>query len=397
MMRHIKNKKILLALFSTMLLVGIVAFVFSNKTKVNDFNAATESTDYFDLYTKDIMLGNTALKMNVKSVTYKSKDNGDWYSGEYRFYSADNEHDPITTVASLIPPEYEDGVDPLFSLKDISGDGVPEVFIKTEASASGVRAYEILQLQNDTLLNIREEDTENDWVIFDEIEYRDGYVYATWHGRFERGMTQFKLHENILMRIKGVVFVAEGADSEACNVRQVNVRQDQTISFTEIEYKENCNIWTDDLYPYFDSTPNSEVSNVQDVELPFSGTLDDVLIRKMSYICNYAKSAQLGSASGSVYVSSGRARGNFSGTALGESAQSEFLYDGQRTYVWIHWPDTISQGRKTAALFTHEGKHSIGTLEISESLGEMSCRPEPIEESYFSLPTDVILIPADTE
>lgn len=396
MMSHIKNKKILLALFSTMLFVGIVAFAFSNKTKVDDFNARIESTDYVDLYTKDITLGNTTLKMNVKSVTYKSKDNGDWYSGEYRFYSTDDEH-PITTVASLIPPEYEDGVDPLFSLKDISGDGVPEVFIKTEASASGVRAYEILRLQNDTLVNIREEGTENDWVIFDEIEYKDGYTYATWHGRFERGMTQFKLQGNILMRVRIMVLHSDGSDSGGCHVRQVNVRQDQSVSFTEIEYKENCNIWTDDLYPYFDSTPNIEVSTIQDFELPFSGTLDEVLIRKKSYICNYAESAQFGSASGSVYVSSGRARGSFSGTALGESAQSEFLYDGQRTYVWIHWPDTISQGKKTAALFTHEGKDSIGTLEISESLGEMSCRPEHIEESYFSLPTDVILIPADTE
>ena len=146
--------------------------------------------------------------------------------------------------------------------KDITGDGEPEIFVQMEANGHGNRWYQILQWQNGSFINIREEGNENNWIDFDDIEYNNGFVFATWHGNYERGMTQYQLEGNILKRIRSIGFYADGYNATDCNIRQVNIRPDQSVSFTELEYKENCNICTDDLYEYFEVDRGPQQANI---------------------------------------------------------------------------------------------------------------------------------------
>lgn len=139
-----------------------------------------------------------------------------------------------------------------YFLKDITGDNIPEIFVMMDRNAKASRWYKVMQFRNGTLEYITVEGTESGTIDIDSVEYKDGLVYTTWHGNFERGMEQYTLQGNMLVRVKGVGLYITGYNDTSCHVRQVNIRQDQSVSFTEIDFIENCNLWTEDLYRYFD-------------------------------------------------------------------------------------------------------------------------------------------------
>lgn len=136
--------------------------------------------------------------------------------------------------------------------KDITGDGEPEIFIQMEANGHGNRWYQILQWQYGSFQKLTVEGTENEQISFNEIDYKDGFVYATWHGNFERGMTQYALTGNKLVRVKDVGLYTQDYNDTTCSVRQINVRQDQTVSTTHLGDIEDCQLWTENLDDYFE-------------------------------------------------------------------------------------------------------------------------------------------------
>lgn len=254
MMRHSKYKKLLLVVFGALLLIGgFAAFVFSNKTSSN--------TPGMDIQ-KEITLDNTKFTMVIQTNLGLWGDGDTYLTNTYQFYSSDTEPKLLQEVESLLfhsrDEKYKPDEEPYFSLKDITGDGEPEIFIQVEANGHGNRWYEILQWQYGSFENIAEEGTENDWVNFDKIEYKDGFVYMTWHGNFERGMTQYALTGNKLVRVKSVGLYTQGYNDESCDIRQINVRQDQSISTTHLGTIEDCQLWTENLDAYFD-TPDTGV------------------------------------------------------------------------------------------------------------------------------------------
>ncbi len=242
-----RDRNIILSVILIVALVFVAIFIFSEKKSVEQVELNEKNLE------RQIVLDDTILNLIIQENINYWNDGTPFTTNTYKFYTTDTEAKLIKEIESQVFNNTENDAEPYFFTKDISGDGVPEIFILMERSASNLMAYSILQWKDNELISIREENTENDWVIFDDIEYHDrsNSVYATWHGNFERGVTQFKLQGNTLIREKAIGLYAEGYNSEGCNVQQVNVRPDQTVSFTHIEYKEKCNIWEENIHVYF--------------------------------------------------------------------------------------------------------------------------------------------------
>lgn len=233
-----KNKKILLSLFVLLLFFGACTLILLNGGKNN--------ADSNDLYSKEIQIGNTTLNLVVRTIIFHSEDNGNWLSGEYQFYSIGKKPVLLAKVSSLIPPEYnkKTDVDPFFFTKDITNDGVPEIFVLVEQNASNLREYEILRLDNGQLVNIKLENQKDNWVDFDDVDYKDGYISLDWHGPtsdYKVGRNYFKLEGNVLTFIRGVVFefidYTTKNKGETCDVGVKNAGE---LEFTIVENNVPC-------------------------------------------------------------------------------------------------------------------------------------------------------------
>jgi DKNYY family len=235
-----QHLKIILAI----LLLLIAAFVFysSNKVKI----------DYADLYAKDVIIGRITAHLVVKSATLHAKDNRDWQSTEYQFYSTGSHAKLLAKVESLVPASYENGLDTHLILKDITGDGFPEASILLQDSGSNLKSYEILREVKGALVNITLQDSKSTWVDFDEASFDGGHVYLTWHASDMRGKTQYEFDNNILVPIKGIAFKldSETENENDCVVLDTYPGDGQRV----IEHKDFCYLWTDSFDKYFGTT-----------------------------------------------------------------------------------------------------------------------------------------------
>lgn len=255
-MRRSNNKKLLIALFGALLLVGIGAYVFIVQRQLPpDITLTptaspedTEGSDYADLYAKELQLGDKKINLAVKSVTLHA-DNGDWPYAEYQFSTTGSKPQLLAKVDTLTPPQYENGVDSLFSLKDITGDGVPELFILLQQSGSNLRDYEILTLNGDTLVNITTKaNGENSKQIdFDDIALKGRYIAMTWHGPtsgYEVGRNDYLLSsDHSLSLVRSLVF-DYGEDGESCDVKRKDAGDSE---FRIIAHVEKCGNTLDDF------------------------------------------------------------------------------------------------------------------------------------------------------
>jgi hypothetical protein len=255
-MRHLKYKKILLAIASLIILlgVGVLGVSFFNKSDgliLTPFPQDSDKYDYADLYEKEIRVGNYPVKLVVKEVTYHSEENGDWLYGEYQFYSTDGKK-LLAKVGSLIPPEYDEktGTDPFFSLKDITGDGTPEIFVMVQ-KASQVTSYQILQTDSDGLITLKEKGSQNDWVDFDTIEYKADRIYLTSHGSDSHTKVAYRLDEYMLVPIKAIQFKwdSKTTDESDCEVAEIDPKGG-TVKV--LENRNDCSVWTESFDPYFE-------------------------------------------------------------------------------------------------------------------------------------------------
>lgn len=244
MTRFIKTYAVQIFIIVTALV--LIATAVSTVSKNSSANL-----EYSDLYEKNITLGDIELHLIVRVVTVRDERGYDWLGGEYQFYSTNRHPKLLATVASLVPPAYNvhTGIDPFFSLKDITGDGIPEILI-TEERGSQVTSYRILQWDNGALVPIHHEGSDS--VIFDTIEYADGYVYLTWHGSQEAGKAKYRLDAHYLYYIYTVIFKwdLDTADENDCSVIVGSPGDGPSL----IEHKADCSIWTDSFDSYFDVT-----------------------------------------------------------------------------------------------------------------------------------------------
>lgn len=93
--------------------------------------------------------------------------------------------------------------------------------------------------------------------------------------------------------------------------------------------------------------------------------------------------------SGTVYVSDGKMRGEFSTIAEGRTVNSSIIVRDGFTYMWNNF---MSQGFKVAVPETFAGAsfESSGTyMWNAEQIGEYDCQPWTTDETKFSLPGNI--------
>lgn len=253
------NKKVFITVIIIFLFIlGGIFVVFSNKNKLDIGNASvstqlkkiygnkliiiTNDSDHYkinsqDFYGKGITVGDLLLLIVVEN--YQGQ------GGIYRYYTYDDKPKLLAEVDSFIKLDNSNQAfnENLF-LKDITNDGVPEIFTKVQ-SGGQVVSYRILRLENGNLESIQLENQQDGKVDFDEVNYMNGYVYMAWHANDARGKTKYSLNTNNLVPVKNVGIFTVSNSEDICEVR-VNKLYDE---FTVID-KNKCDVVLNKLDEY---------------------------------------------------------------------------------------------------------------------------------------------------
>jgi len=253
------NKKIIIGLALTLVIILGMTMIFSRRKESNIptflsqiFPTSTirsqvgsdhyliGSTEYF---AKTISIGSTTLSLVVENY----QDEG----SIYRFYSFGSVPILLKEISAYIPPQNSNQVfDQNFFKKDITGDGIGELFIKLDASASGLTAYEILRMEGDSLAVIKLDGRKSVEVDFDEISYKDGYIYTTHHdiptGAYSVWAIRYKLEKDILIPVEIVEFSQIKGTQDDCEI----AKSQGDAKFTVIG-KAKCSVLGTNFDPYF--------------------------------------------------------------------------------------------------------------------------------------------------
>ena len=218
--------------------------------------------DETEVFTKEVSVGKEKLYIVVEI-----KENQASY---YRFYSADAEPKLLKEVGATTPFDYDVDDDfpfeRTFLQKDITGDGVDELFVQIQRSGSSLTSWEILRLENEVLVNIRKGFENSNWVDFDEAYFENGYTVLTWHGSDIRGAHRYVLEGNELIDVQGVSFELIEGDESACNVSVITSGNENAETVYLDERKEDCSIWTESFESYWDKAPLVESEFKQDLD-----------------------------------------------------------------------------------------------------------------------------------
>jgi hypothetical protein len=251
-MKFLKNKKVTISMLITFVtILVIVLFTYNEKKPVflsqifptSKIQNTKDTSHYFvdskEYYAREIVIGDITLNLVVEN--YQNE------GSIYRFYSFGLNPKLLKEVESFIPPENSEQVltKNLFT-KEITGDTIPELFIKLESSANNVTSYEILRLENNSLINIKLSMEKNNWVSFDEIEYRNGYVAMTWHASDATGEVRYELKDNVLVPIRNIGFFLIQGTEDNCEIRENKVYDDFVVIG-----KEKCSVLGTNFDPYF--------------------------------------------------------------------------------------------------------------------------------------------------
>lgn len=114
------------------------------------------------------------------------------------------------------------------------------------------------------------------------------------------------------------------------------------------------------------------------------GTLKSLLTAGVPQTCSFTNDT---GASGSVYVSGGKMRGDFQTTNQGKTFSGHMIIDSGYTYIWS---DALSRGMKMAM----SDVQPTGTATNSQSMDvnqtvSYSCKPWIPDASVFTLPANV--------
>jgi len=119
-----------------------------------------------------------------------------------------------------------------------------------------------------------------------------------------------------------------------------------------------------------------------------SGTIADLFAMSGSYKCTISSDVTSGLASGVVYVSNGRVRGDFVAQSAGESINVSMIQNDGYVY---NWSDAMPQGIKVKAVTdgnATDGAESGQLFDATASI-QYSCEPSEADEGLFTPPTSV--------
>jgi hypothetical protein len=199
--------------------------------KTSSINIGKEMGQYLingkEYYAKEIFIGETRFFLIVEN--YQSE------AGIYRFYSSSSTRELLKEIESLIPIRDSNQVfEKNLFLRDITNDGIEEIFIKKEVSSNNTSSYEILKWDDtNSFSNIKLEKQEDFRVDFDEIFYKDGHIYITWHGSYEKGRVQYKLDKNNLVEIKSTGIYQLLNSENSCEIREKEAGYEEQIIDTK--------------------------------------------------------------------------------------------------------------------------------------------------------------------
>ncbi len=117
------------------------------------------------------------------------------------------------------------------------------------------------------------------------------------------------------------------------------------------------------------------------------GTLKSLVASGKSVKCSFSNSAtDSAKVSGTVYVSSGKMRGDFK-TTSNDSVSSHVIVDSQNSYIWT---DMSKQGYKFA-IANQQQTNAAGRSQgpdMNQTV-DYSCQDWSVDGSVFALPTDI--------
>ena len=115
------------------------------------------------------------------------------------------------------------------------------------------------------------------------------------------------------------------------------------------------------------------------------GTIKSLLTSAVPQSCTFTTEKQA-STSGTVYISGGKMRGNFTTTSQGQSMNGHIIIDSGYSYIWT---DLLTRGMKVAVT---EGSASAGTSNQSMDVNQpvsYTCKPWTPDATMFTLPTNI--------
>ena len=105
--------------------------------------------------------------------------------------------------------------------------------------------------------------------------------------------------------------------------------------------------------------------------------------------CTFTDSTDAANTSGTVYVSGGKMRGDFTAVVNGATTQAHMIGDGTNMYTWV---DGMTTGFKAAvnaqASVSGGGQTSQQGLDAKKNL-DYKCSPGGVDASMFTLPSGV--------
>lgn len=138
------------------------------------------------------------------------------------------------------------------------------------------------------------------------------------------------------------------------------------------------------------SSPENQTESSQTTSAPAAKkSLKDLMALGQSQQCGFTDPT---GNSGTMYVSGGKSRGDFTSDAGGTAVQSHMIYDGQSLYIWM---DGQTQGYKsTLDTATPTGSPSTpGTMDANQAF-DYDCSSWVTDASLFTPPTGIEFLDA---
>lgn len=190
------------------------------------------SLDYF---AKIIRNNNEDLLVIVKNETQ--------YSSKYTIYNNIEEPHELIRAESTPISNADEAFNKNFFQKDITGDGIGEIFILFQSTGYGLNGYTVLHHTNNKLETIT---IGGDPLInFDEIEQKNGQVSLASHSNGFKGKDFYELNGNNLIYKRSIGFFSvPTVYSDEYEVRIGDVFGEKVVD------RKKGNIFTDSFAPY---------------------------------------------------------------------------------------------------------------------------------------------------
>ncbi len=132
-------------------------------------------------------------------------------------------------------------------------------------------------------------------------------------------------------------------------------------------------------------TPTAEPTKATAAEA--QGTIKSLLTSGVPQSCTFTSEKQA-STSGTVYVSAGKMRGDFTTINQGQSMTGHLIIDSGYSYIWS---DLLTRGMKVT-LTEGQSSASAGTdnqgMDVNQPVS-YTCKPWTPDESKFTLPSNI--------